>query len=71
MQSLLLEGGPTLAAAFLADDLVDKLLVFVAPVFSGEGPGIVEGLPAPVRFSRMEAHPIGEDVLLQAYVHEP
>ena len=32
---------------------------------------IVEGLPAPVRFTRMEARPIGEDVLLQAYVHEP
>ena len=26
VQSLLLEGGPTLAAAFLAEDLVDKLL---------------------------------------------
>ena len=32
VQSLLLEGGPTLAAAFLEADLVDKLLVFVAPV---------------------------------------
>jgi diaminohydroxyphosphoribosylaminopyrimidine deaminase/5-amino-6-(5-phosphoribosylamino)uracil reductase len=71
VQSLFLEGGPTLAAAFLADDLVDKLLVFVAPVLSGDGPGVVEGLPAPVRFNRMEARPIGEDVLLQAYVHEP
>ena len=71
VQSLLLEGGPTLAAAFLTDDLVDKLLVFVAPTLSGEGPGIVEGLPAPARLSRMEARPIGEDVLLQAYIHEP
>ncbi len=71
VQSLLLEGGPTLAAAFLADDLVDKLLVFVAPTLSGEGPGVVEGLPGPLRLSRMEARPIGEDVLLQAYVHEP
>ena len=71
VQSVLLEGGPTLAAAFLAADLVDKLLVFVAPAFSGEGPGLVEGLPAPVRLSRMEARPIGEDVLLQAYAHEP
>jgi diaminohydroxyphosphoribosylaminopyrimidine deaminase/5-amino-6-(5-phosphoribosylamino)uracil reductase len=71
VQSLLLEGGPTLAAAFLHEDLVDKLLVFIAPTLSGEGPGVVEGLLAPVRLSRMEARPIGEDVLLQAYVHEP
>ncbi len=71
VQSLLLEGGPTLAAAFLAEDLVDKLLVFVAPALSGEGPGVVEGLPEPLRLLRMEARAIGEDVLLQAYVHEP
>ena len=31
VQSLLLEGGPTLATAFLEAGLVDKLLVFVAP----------------------------------------
>ena len=32
VQSLLLEGGPTLAGAFLEAGLVDKLAVFVAPV---------------------------------------
>ncbi len=31
VQSLLLEGGPTLATAFMEAGLVDKLLVFVAP----------------------------------------
>jgi diaminohydroxyphosphoribosylaminopyrimidine deaminase/5-amino-6-(5-phosphoribosylamino)uracil reductase len=71
VQSLLLEGGPTLAAAFLEDDLVDKLLVFIAPRLSGEGPGMLEGLPAGLELTRMEARPIGEDVLIQAYVHEP
>ena len=71
VQSLLLEGGPTLAAAFLEADLVDKLLVFVAPRLSGEGPGMLEGLPRPLELTRMESKPIGEDVLLQAYVHEP
>ena len=35
VQSLLLEGGPTLAGAFLEADLVDKLLVFTAPVLAG------------------------------------
>jgi diaminohydroxyphosphoribosylaminopyrimidine deaminase/5-amino-6-(5-phosphoribosylamino)uracil reductase len=71
IQSLLLEGGPTLAAAFLEHDLVDKLLVFVAPTLSGEGPGMLAGLSAARRLSRLEARAIGEDVLLQAYVHEP
>lgn len=71
VQSLLLEGGPTLAAAFLADDLVDKLLVFVAPALSGAGPGLVAALPAPASLTRLTARPMGADVLLAAYVHEP
>jgi len=71
VQSLLLEGGPTLAAAFLDAGLVDKLLVFVAPRISGEGPGMLEGMPEPLGLSRMEARPIGDDVLLQAYVNVP
>jgi diaminohydroxyphosphoribosylaminopyrimidine deaminase / 5-amino-6-(5-phosphoribosylamino)uracil reductase len=71
VQSLLLEGGPTLAAAFLEVGLVDKLLVFVAPTISGEGPGMLEGLPQPLSLTRLEPRTIGADVLLQAYVHEP
>ena len=72
VQSLLLEGGPTLAAAFLEAGLVDKLLVFVAPRISGDGPGMLEGMPRPARARRrMEARPIGEDVLIQAYLNEP
>lgn len=71
VQSLLLEGGPTLAAAFLEQDLVDKLLVFVAPTLSGEGPGMLAGLSGAKSLSRLEARTIGEDLLLQAYVHEP
>src|SRR5262249_12535033 len=39
VQSLLLESGPTLAHAFFEADLVDKLLLFVAPVIGGgDGP---------------------------------
>jgi diaminohydroxyphosphoribosylaminopyrimidine deaminase/5-amino-6-(5-phosphoribosylamino)uracil reductase len=71
VQSLLLEGGPTLSAAFLEQDLVDKLLVFIAPKLSGEGPGMLAGLPGPAQLTRLEARLIGEDVLLQAYVREP
>ena len=71
VQSLLLEGGPTLAAAFLEAGLVDKLLVFTAPRISGDGPGMLEGLPRPLELTRMEARPIGDDVLIQAYLNEP
>ncbi len=71
VQSLFLEGGPTLAAAFLEQDLVDKLLVFVAPKLAGEGSGMLSGLPAPVALARLESRPIGDDVVIQAYIHEP
>jgi diaminohydroxyphosphoribosylaminopyrimidine deaminase/5-amino-6-(5-phosphoribosylamino)uracil reductase len=72
IQSLLLEGGPTLAAAFLGGDLVDKLLVFVAPVVVGEGPGLIAGaLPAAVTLHRMTARAVGPDVLVSGYIHEP
>jgi diaminohydroxyphosphoribosylaminopyrimidine deaminase/5-amino-6-(5-phosphoribosylamino)uracil reductase len=71
VQSLLLEGGPTLAAAFLEQDLVDKLLVFVAPKLSGEGPGMLAGLPRKLELTRLEARKVGEDVLIQGYLREP
>jgi diaminohydroxyphosphoribosylaminopyrimidine deaminase/5-amino-6-(5-phosphoribosylamino)uracil reductase len=73
VQSLLLEGGPTLASSFLAADLVDKLLVFVAPTLAGEsaGPTMLATLREPRRLTRLSARPVGEDVLLSAYVHEP
>jgi diaminohydroxyphosphoribosylaminopyrimidine deaminase/5-amino-6-(5-phosphoribosylamino)uracil reductase len=71
VQSLLLEGGPTLATAYLRADLVDKLMVFVAPVVAGAGPRFLPDLPEPLGLSRLSAEPVGEDVLLTAYVHEP
>jgi diaminohydroxyphosphoribosylaminopyrimidine deaminase / 5-amino-6-(5-phosphoribosylamino)uracil reductase len=72
VQSVLLEGGPTLAASFLRAGVVDKLLVFVAPRLSGQGPGLIAGAPAePVVFHRLSARAVGQDVLLTAYVHQP
>ena len=71
VQSLLLEGGPTLATAFLAADLVDKLMLFVAPLVSGDGPVAIGALASPRTFTRLTATPVGDDVLLEAYVHEP
>jgi diaminohydroxyphosphoribosylaminopyrimidine deaminase/5-amino-6-(5-phosphoribosylamino)uracil reductase len=71
VQRLLLEGGPTLAGAFVGADLVDKLMVFVAPTLAGEGDGPLAVLPEPQSLTRLAAEPSGEDVLLTAYVHEP
>jgi diaminohydroxyphosphoribosylaminopyrimidine deaminase/5-amino-6-(5-phosphoribosylamino)uracil reductase len=71
VQSLLLEGGPTLATAFLERDLVDRLLVFVAPTIAGAGPHLLGALPQPIALHRLRAERLGEDVLLDAYVHEP
>ena len=71
VQWLLLEGGPTLATAFLEDDLVDKILVFVAPTIAGDGPALLGTLSRPTALSRFQARAVGEDVLLSAYVHEP
>jgi diaminohydroxyphosphoribosylaminopyrimidine deaminase/5-amino-6-(5-phosphoribosylamino)uracil reductase len=71
VQTLLLEGGPTLAGAFLAADLVDKLLVFVAPTIAGQGEGLAAALAEPIALSHMTSERVGEDLLLTAYVHEP
>jgi diaminohydroxyphosphoribosylaminopyrimidine deaminase / 5-amino-6-(5-phosphoribosylamino)uracil reductase len=71
VRSLLLEGGPTLAASFLAEDLVDKLLVFVAPTLAGAGREPVASLPEPRALRRLSAEQVGEDVLLTAYLREP
>jgi diaminohydroxyphosphoribosylaminopyrimidine deaminase/5-amino-6-(5-phosphoribosylamino)uracil reductase len=71
VQSLLLEGGPTLATAFVEADLVDKLLVFVTPHLAGAGPSLLGELAGPLQLSRLSAEPVGEDVLVSAYIHEP
>jgi diaminohydroxyphosphoribosylaminopyrimidine deaminase / 5-amino-6-(5-phosphoribosylamino)uracil reductase len=71
VQSLLLEGGATLAGAFFRAELVDKVLMFVAPTLSGEGPGLVTAVADPVSLTGLSSRRIGQDVLLTAYVHEP
>ena len=71
IQSLLLEGGPTLATAFVEADLVDKLLLFVTPHLAGAGPRFLGELAGPIRLSKVSAELVGEDVLIGAYIHEP
>jgi diaminohydroxyphosphoribosylaminopyrimidine deaminase/5-amino-6-(5-phosphoribosylamino)uracil reductase len=71
VRSLLLEGGPTLATAFLEAGLVDKLLLFVAPVLAGSGPHAIGDLAAPLELLHLRTEPSGEDLLLEAYLREP
>jgi diaminohydroxyphosphoribosylaminopyrimidine deaminase / 5-amino-6-(5-phosphoribosylamino)uracil reductase len=71
VQSLLLEGGPTLATAFVRAGLVDKLLLFVAPRLAGAGPRYLGELPEPLTLTHLQAEQVGEDALITAYLREP
>lgn len=71
VQSLLLEGGPTLATAFLQQGFVDKLFVFIAPRLSGAGPFVLGELTQPIQLSRTHVLRVGDDLRFSAYVHEP
>jgi diaminohydroxyphosphoribosylaminopyrimidine deaminase / 5-amino-6-(5-phosphoribosylamino)uracil reductase len=71
VQSLLLEGGPTLGSAFLRAGLVDKLLLAVPPVLSGSGPRWLDSLDEPLTPVRTASRRVGDDVWFEAYVREP
>ena len=71
VQSLLLEGGPTLASSFLREGLVDKLLLFVAPTLAGSGRRWVDELGASLSLAGLEAERVGDDLLLTGYIREP
>jgi diaminohydroxyphosphoribosylaminopyrimidine deaminase/5-amino-6-(5-phosphoribosylamino)uracil reductase len=71
VQSLLLEGGPTLAGALLRAGLVDKLLLFVAPTLSGSGPALLDRLEQPLALVRLASTQVGADVLLEGYLRDP
>jgi diaminohydroxyphosphoribosylaminopyrimidine deaminase/5-amino-6-(5-phosphoribosylamino)uracil reductase len=71
VQSLLLEGGRTIAASFLREGLVDKLMLFIAPRVAGAGLVFAPELAGPVVLSRQTVEQLGEDVLVTAYIHEP
>jgi diaminohydroxyphosphoribosylaminopyrimidine deaminase / 5-amino-6-(5-phosphoribosylamino)uracil reductase len=71
VQSLLLEGGPTIATSFLREGLVDKVMFFLAPQIAGAGVQFAPELETPVSLTRMTSERVGDDVLLTGYVHEP
>ncbi|MSO58091.1 MAG: bifunctional diaminohydroxyphosphoribosylaminopyrimidine deaminase/5-amino-6-(5-phosphoribosylamino)uracil reductase RibD [Thermoleophilia bacterium] len=71
IQSLLLEGGPTIGAAFVAEGLIDRVLLFVAPVLAGGGVPALGVLPVPVDLHDASCRMVGEDVLVTADLHPP
>jgi len=67
VRHVLLEGGPTLAAAFLAVGLIDRIVWYLAPVLLGSGP---LALPAQGTRSGALALPTGVDVIEVSVVGE-
>jgi diaminohydroxyphosphoribosylaminopyrimidine deaminase/5-amino-6-(5-phosphoribosylamino)uracil reductase len=75
--SVLLEGGPHLAGAFLDAGEIDEIRLFLAPLVlggsSGRDPlegGGVERISEAVRALTFECEPIGEDLLVSARLRE-
>jgi diaminohydroxyphosphoribosylaminopyrimidine deaminase/5-amino-6-(5-phosphoribosylamino)uracil reductase len=72
--NLLIEGGGRIAASALAEGIVDKVMVFIAPKMIGgedaktpvEGLGIANMAEA-LQFDRMTVRNIGCDILIEAY----
>jgi diaminohydroxyphosphoribosylaminopyrimidine deaminase/5-amino-6-(5-phosphoribosylamino)uracil reductase len=75
MMSLLVEGGSQVNGAFLDENLVDKLLLFLSPkligdsqalgIFGGKG---VTNLKEAVVLREIRTKRIGEDILIEGYV---
>jgi diaminohydroxyphosphoribosylaminopyrimidine deaminase/5-amino-6-(5-phosphoribosylamino)uracil reductase len=70
IRRVLLEGGPTLAAAFLRAGLVDEVVVHLAPTFLGAGPSLVGDLGIStmadaLSMTIVDVIPLGGDVQLR------
>ncbi|HSA33468.1 MAG TPA: bifunctional diaminohydroxyphosphoribosylaminopyrimidine deaminase/5-amino-6-(5-phosphoribosylamino)uracil reductase RibD [bacterium] len=63
INSLLVEGGAALHASFLAEDLVDEMVRFIAPLRLGEGIALAEPTEADRRFRQHTVSPCGVDVM--------
>jgi diaminohydroxyphosphoribosylaminopyrimidine deaminase/5-amino-6-(5-phosphoribosylamino)uracil reductase len=71
VRHVLLEGGPTLAGAFVAAGLVDRVVAYVAPVLLGAGPAVlgdagIATIDAAVRLHTEDVTVFGPDVRITA-----
>ena len=78
VQSVLIEGGPTVAAAFLEAGLVDKVTFLIAPILIGGGdaPSVIAGtgvttLTDAPRLHDVAVRQLGDDLEVSGYVHPP
>lgn len=70
-----LEGGPTVAAAFMADGLVDEIVAYVAPVLLGRGRQSVSDLGITTIADALRLEPtdttiVGHDIRITAVLEE-
>ncbi len=73
---VLLEGGPTLAAAFVRAGLVDEVVAYLAPVLLGSGPASVGDLgiatiDRALRLKLLDVTPLGTDLRITAALRHP
>ncbi|GGM49119.1 bifunctional diaminohydroxyphosphoribosylaminopyrimidine deaminase/5-amino-6-(5-phosphoribosylamino)uracil reductase RibD [Dactylosporangium sucinum] len=73
VRTALLEGGPTLAGAFLAEGLVDRVVAYLAPKLLGAGPAAlgaagISTISEALTFDVVDLARIGPDVRLTATV---
>jgi diaminohydroxyphosphoribosylaminopyrimidine deaminase/5-amino-6-(5-phosphoribosylamino)uracil reductase len=71
---ILVEGGPTLAGGLLAADLIDRMLLFVAPLIVGRGAPDLFAAPAVTsvddawRLQDVAWRPVCDDLMLSGTV---
>ena len=71
VRALFLEGGPTLAGSFVSENLVDRLICYIAPALLGAGqPGLgyagIRTIQDIMRLELIRADPIGPDLRVMA-----
>ncbi|MCV2395144.1 bifunctional diaminohydroxyphosphoribosylaminopyrimidine deaminase/5-amino-6-(5-phosphoribosylamino)uracil reductase RibD [Actinotalea sp. M2MS4P-6] len=76
VRHVLVEGGPTVAAAFLRAGLVDEVHAYLAPALLGDGPAAVGPLgiatiAQALRLRTVDVHRLGPDVLVVARPTQP
>jgi diaminohydroxyphosphoribosylaminopyrimidine deaminase / 5-amino-6-(5-phosphoribosylamino)uracil reductase len=76
LQGLLIEGGPTLAWSAIRDGVVDRTVVYIAPMFAGGGsaPTVIDGagfspIGEAVRLDLASVRRMGADIRVEADVH--
>jgi diaminohydroxyphosphoribosylaminopyrimidine deaminase/5-amino-6-(5-phosphoribosylamino)uracil reductase len=73
LNSILLEGGPSLASSFLSENLVDKISIITAPYLLGEGMTTLNNIGINLLEDKKEiSNPIyknlGKDFLVEGYL---